>query len=140
VDWLKMTGAKKVTGLQKDSLTMLIHHHWPGNVRELKNVIKRAVLLAEELIEPSHLIFDNGAPLNPPIIHEEKITEGMSLKEVTKKVIYLAEKEAIERALIMSSGNKSKAAKILRVDYKTLPSKIKEYEIRYGIDCIASIP
>lgn len=131
---------KNVKGLQKDSLKMLINHHWPGNVRELKNVIKRAVLLAEELIEPSHLIFDNGTSLNPTIIHEEKITEGMSLKEVTKKVVYLAEKEAIERALIMSSGNKSKAAKILRVDYKTLLSKIKEYDIRYGIDCMESVP
>lgn len=131
---------KNVKGLQKDSLKMLINHHWPGNVRELKNVIKRAVLLAEELIEPSHLIFDNGTSLNPTIIHEEKITEGMSLKEVTKKVVYLVEKEAIERALIMSSGNKSKAAKILRVDYKTLLSKIKEYDIRYGIDCMESVP
>ncbi|MDO9123389.1 MAG: sigma-54 dependent transcriptional regulator, partial [Deltaproteobacteria bacterium] len=131
---------KNVKGLQKDSLKMLINHHWPGNVRELKNVIKRAVLLAEELIEPSHLIFDNGTSLNPTIIHEEKIAEGMSLREITKKVVYLAEKEAIERALIMSSGNKSKAAKILRVDYKTLLSKIKEYDIRYGIDCMESVP
>jgi len=74
VDWLKMTGAKKVTGLQKDSLTMLIHHHWPGNVRELKNVIKRAVLLAESMIEPSHLIFDNGAPLTNGSIIEQTYT------------------------------------------------------------------
>ena len=44
------------------------------------------------------------------------------------------------RDCFVSSGNKSKAAKILRVDYKTLLSKIKEYEIRYGIDCRASIP
>jgi DNA-binding NtrC family response regulator len=131
---------KNVKGLQKDSLKMLINHHWPGNVRELKNVIKRAVLLAEELIEPSHLIFDNGTSLNPPIIREEKIAEGMSLKEVTKKVVYLAEKEAIEWALNMSSGNKSKAAKILKVDYKTLLSKIKDYNIRYGIDCMESVP
>ncbi len=131
---------KNVKGLQKDSLTMLINHHWPGNVRELKNVIKRAVLLAENMIEPSHLIFDNATSLNQPIIHEEKITEGMSLKEVTKKAVYLAEKEAIERALNMSSGNKSKAAKILRVDYKTLLSKTKDYNIRYGIDCMESVP
>ncbi|MBM4351679.1 MAG: sigma-54-dependent Fis family transcriptional regulator [Deltaproteobacteria bacterium] len=131
---------KNVKGLQKDSLTMLINHHWPGNVRELKNVIKRAVLLAESMIEPSHLIFDNAASLNPPIIHEEKIAEGMSLREITKKVVYLAEKEAIEWALNMSSGNKSKAAKVLRVDYKTLLSKIKEYDIRYGIDCMESVP
>jgi len=131
---------KNVKGLQKDSLTMLINHHWPGNVRELKNVIKRAVLLAESMIEPSHLIFDNATSLNPPIIHKEKIAEGMSLREITKKVVYLAEKEAIEWTLNMSSGNKSKAARILKVDYKTLLSKIKEYNIRYGIDCMESVP
>jgi len=131
---------KNIKGLQKDSLTMLVNHHWPGNVRELKNVIKRAVLLAESMIEPSHLIFDNATSLNPPIIPEEKITEGMSLKEVTKKAVYLAEKETIEWALVMSSGNKSKAAKVLRVDYKTLLSKIKVYNIRYGIDCIENVP
>jgi DNA-binding NtrC family response regulator len=131
---------KNIKGLQKDSLTMLINHHWPGNVRELKNVIKRAVLLAESMIEPSHLIFDNATSLNPSIIPEEKITEGMSLKEVTKKAVYLAEKEAIEWALVMSSGNKSKAAKVLRVDYKTLLSKIKGYNIKYGIDCMENVP
>ena len=127
---------KNVKGLQKDSLTMLIHHHWPGNVRELKNVIKRAVLLAEDVIEPSHLIFDNGAPAPLPVLLEEEITEDMSLKEVAK----MAEKRAIERAIVKSTGNKSKASKILHIDYKTLLSKIKEYHIRYGTDTMERIP
>ncbi len=127
---------KNVKGLQKDSLTMLIHHHWPGNARELKNVIKRAVLLAEDVIEPSHLIFDNGAPAPLPVLLEEEITEDMSLKEVAK----MAEKRAIERAIVKSTGNKSKASKILRIDYKTLLSKIKEYHIRYGTDYMGGIP
>ena len=127
---------KNVKGLQKDSLTMLIHHHWPGNVRELKNVIKRAVLLAEDVIEPSHLIFDNGAPAPLPVLLEEEITEDMSLKEVAK----MAERRAIERAIVKSTGNKSKASKILHIDYKTLLSKIKEYHIRYGTDTMERIP
>lgn len=131
---------KNVKGLQKDSLTMLINHHWPGNVRELKNVIKRAVLLADSMIEPSHLIFDNGTSLYPSIIPEEKTTGEISLKEITKKGVYLIEKKAIERALISSAGNKSRAAKALKIDYKTLLSKIKEYNIRYGIDCMESAP
>jgi len=127
---------KNVKGLQKDSLTMLIHHHWPGNVRELKNVIKRAVLLAEDVIEPSHLIFDNGVPAPLAVLLEEEITEDMSLKEVAK----MAEKRAIERAIVKSTGNKSKASKMLKIDYKTLLSKIKEYNIRYGIDSMERIP
>jgi len=127
---------KNVRGLQKDSLTMLLSYHWPGNVRELKNVIKRAVLLAEDVIEPSHLIFDNGVPAPLPVSLEEGITEDMSLKEVAK----MAEKRAIERAIVKSTGNKSKASKILHVDYKTLLSKIKEYHIRYGTDTMERIP
>jgi len=131
---------KNIKGLQRDSLTMLIHHHWPGNVRELKNVIKRAVLLADSVIEPSHLIFENTASLFPPSLPEEKNNKEMSLKEITKKAVYLAEKKAIERALLVSSGNKSKASKMLKVDYKTLLSKINQYHIRYGIACIESVP
>ncbi len=127
---------KNVSGLQKDSLTMLIHHHWPGNVRELKNVIKRAVLLAEDVIEPSHLIFDNGVPAPLPVSLQEGITEDMSLREVAK----MAEKRAIERAIVRSSGNKSKASKMLQIDYKTLLSKIKEYHLRYGTESMENAP
>jgi DNA-binding NtrC family response regulator len=131
---------KNVKGLQKDSLTMLIHYHWPGNVRELKNVIKRAVLLAEDLIEPSHLIFDNGLPTPLPVLAEEEITEDRPLKEVAKKAVCLAEKRAIERAIVRSSGNKSRASKMLKIDYKTLLSKIKEYHIKYGTNYMERIP
>ena len=127
-------------GLQKDSLTMLIHYHWPGNVRELKNVIKRAVLLAEDSIEPSHLIFDNGVPTPLPVLAEEEITEDRPLKEVAKKAVCLAEKRAIERAIVRSSGNKSRASKMLKIDYKTLLSKIKEYHIKYGTNYMERIP
>ena len=56
---------KNVSSLQKDSLAVLVNQPWPGNVRELKNVIKRAVLLAESVIEPSHLIFEKISPVIP---------------------------------------------------------------------------
>lgn len=121
---------KNVKGLDKDSLTSLTNYHWPGNVRELRNVIKRAVLLADDLIESSHLIFDNISPAYSSALPKEEIREEMSLKEITKKVISSVEKKEIEKALIRSSGNKIKASKALKIDYKTLPSKIKEYNIR----------
>ncbi len=131
---------KNVKGLQKDSLAMLTHHHWPGNVRELKNVIKRAVLLAEDLIEPSHLIFDNGTPAPLPVILEEEIAEDMPLKEVAKKAVCLAEKNAIAQTLARCRGNKSKVSQMLKIDYKTLLSKIKEYHIGGVDDCMENIP
>ena len=135
---------KNVKGLQKDSLTLLINYHWPGNVRELRNVIKRAVLLAEELIEPSHLIFDKAAPfyqpILPEIIPEEKTKEDVSLREITKRAVHLVEKREIERALLKSSGNKSRASRMLKIDYKTLLTKINEYQIKHGTDSMENAP
>ena len=131
---------KNVSGLHKDSLMMLIDYSWPGNVRELKNVIKRAVLLAGKLIEPSHLIFDNGVPTPLPVLAEEKITEDVPLKQVAKKAAYLAEKNAIIQTLGKCGGNKSKVSKMLKIDYKTLLSKIKEYHIRYGAESMENVP
>jgi two-component system nitrogen regulation response regulator GlnG len=144
IDEGNMELSKNVKGLHKDSLAMLINHHWSGNVREFKNVIKRAVLLAEDLIEPSHLIFDKAAPFYQPIIPEtipeEKTKEGASLREITKGAVHLVEKREIERALLKSSGNKSKASRMLKIDYKTLLTKINEYQIKYGTDSMENAP
>lgn len=143
IDEGNMELSKNVKGLHQDSLAMLINHHWSGNVREFKNVIKRAVLLAEDLIEPSHLIFDNVTlhlPVIPEIIPEEKTKEGVSLREITKRAVHLVEKREIERALFKSSGNKSKASLMLKIDYKTLLTKINEYQIKYGTDSMENAP
>jgi transcriptional regulator with PAS, ATPase and Fis domain len=131
---------KNVSGLHKDSLTILINYSWPGNVRELKNVIKRAVLLAEDLIEPSHLIFDNGVPAPFPTLAEEEMLKDIPLKQVAKKAVCLAEKNAIVQTLSRCEGNKSKVSKMLKIDYKTLLSKIKEYHISYGAESMESVP
>src|SRR3989339_781568 len=47
---------KNVRGITEEALEILLTYNWPGNVRELKNVIRRAVLLASEVIEPKHLV------------------------------------------------------------------------------------
>lgn len=129
---------KDVKYLCEDSLAILINHYWPGNVRELKNVIKRAVLLADSVIEPSHLIFENTNPSFLPIIPEEKVTEEMSLKEIKEKAVFVVEKRAIEQTLLRTRGNKRKASRILKVDYTTLFDKIKQYNIKYGIQPIGN--
>ncbi len=131
---------KDIKGLSKESLAMLVNHFWPGNVRELKNVIRRAVLLAENLVEPSHLIFDNGPSATSQFVVPEETTERMPLKEITKRAVYFVEKREIESALLRSSGNKSKASRMLKIDYKTLLTKIKEYQIKYGTDSMENIP
>ncbi|MFH1941483.1 MAG: sigma-54 dependent transcriptional regulator [bacterium] len=119
---------KKTKGLSKEAIKSLLLYNWKGNVRELKNIIHRAVLLADGFIEPCHLIFYDKE-IQPPGFENEMSLEEVPLKEIIKRVKVQVEKKAIENALKKVKGNKSQAAKILDVDYKTLHTKIKNYGI-----------
>lgn len=101
-------------------------YDWPGNLRELKNVIKRAVLLTEgEVIGmeslPTELIdtVRNPSPSTP----QAPIYDLKALQEVQ-------EKDLIVKTLQEVRYNKSKAARILNIDRKTLYLKMEKYGIR----------
>jgi DNA-binding NtrC family response regulator len=99
---------------------------WPGNTRQLQNAIERAVILADgSEILPEH--FDSGSteesPAAPPV------PSGASLIAVGRAAQRHAETEAIRRTLRETGGNKTEAARRLGISYKTLWSKLKDYEI-----------
>lgn len=112
---------------------ILLRYHWPGNVRELRNVIRRAILLASDVIGPEHLAI---LPIGPPPMIMETALRGASatlpssLREIADAAAACAEQQAIRRALQFTSGNKSEAARLLRTDYKTLHVKMNQYGIR----------
>ena len=111
---------------------VLLRYHWPGNVRELRNVIRRAILLAADVIEPAHL---SVIPVDSPptaALREAPAPGDSSLREIADAAAAQAEQDAIRRALQLTSGNKSEAARLLRTDYKTLYLKIKQYRIDAG--------
>jgi len=114
---------KKVKNISPDVKKLLTAYSWPGNVRELKNVIESAVLLARDTILPQHM------PLKIQEVLKQSIELPSSLKKVGKQAKGKAEKELITKVLKEVNWNKSKASKILKVDYKTLYNKIKEYNI-----------
>ena len=103
---------------------LLIKHSWPGNVRELENVIERAVLLGEKKI-----ILPENLPAEFGIKHENKriddYFEGFSLKAAQQ----IIEKKLITRALDVTAGNRTKAAKLLEISHPSLLSKMKTYHI-----------
>src|SRR5438105_465560 len=111
---------------------VLLRYHWPGNVRELRNVIRRAILLASDVIEPAHL---SVIPVDSPATAalREAAADDASLKEIADAAVAQAEQTAIRRVLQLTSGNKSEAARLLRTDYKTLHLKIKQYGIDAGV-------
>lgn len=119
---------------------------WYGNLRELKNVIKRATLLSDgEQIEATSLPFEishfnklqfekahEPAPsvvAMPAPVREEAPEPARTISETTLKGASIdAEYEMILKALKKVNFNKSKAAKLLNIDRKTLYNKMKQYQ------------
>jgi two-component system nitrogen regulation response regulator GlnG len=111
---------------------VLLRYPWPGNVRELRNVIRRASLLASDVVEPEHLAVlpvDSALATACP---GEPAPAGSSLKQLAQAATVDAEGRAIRTALQATRGNKSEAARLLRVDFKTLHLKMKQYGISAG--------
>jgi DNA-binding NtrC family response regulator len=103
-----------------DALQHLATYRWPGNVRELRNVIERLVLMSHH---------------TGPITREEirqvlpPSTSASPAGDQAQLPLDEIERLHIDRVLSASGGNKTKAAHTLRIDYKTLLSKLKKYEL-----------
>jgi len=113
---------RNVQSISPQAKKVLQQYDWPGNLRELRNVIKRMVLLTTSStagIEtlPDEMLFT---------VTHSKATSESDLKLLNEAT----EKEMIQKTLHQVKFNKSKAAKLLNIDRKTLYSKIE----RYGLD------
>lgn len=122
---------KTIAGFDNEVMNIFLKYPWPGNLREMRNVVRRAVLLTKgdkvgistlphEIINPLDSINENA-----DIVPEQDGTRSeFDLKDAASK----AEYETIMKVLRDVKFNKSKAAKILKVDRKTLYNKIKTFE------------
>lgn len=107
---------KEVIGFSDEVIAIFQRYPWPGNLRELQNCVKRATLLTQgDFVESAVL----------PVEFFQTQTTGLngnfSLSE--------NEKEGILNALSRAQNNKSEAAKLLRINRKTLYNKLKLYNI-----------
>lgn len=110
--------------LSDKAVECLMNYQWTGNVRELRNIIRRALLIADgPLIGPECLCIETTYFL----VKDCSEDVDLALKDISQKAAYAAEKLAIQKALQTSGGNKSKAAQLLKIGYKTLYNKIKAY-------------
>ena len=108
---------RDVVGFSDEALELLHSYSWPGNLREMQNTIKRSVLLAT-----GKIIDVDALPMQMQT--ETKEEESYSLFKNKN------EQELILDALEQANGNKSKAARILSIDRKTLYNKLKQYDIK----------
>ena len=130
---------KAVNGFSEPAVRALLNHPWPGNVRQLRSTIRRAVLLAGEMVTEQHLDIlqeNNEAWRRAAAPAKLQDTSGaeLSLKEIVAQNRMAVEREALSHALRKTGGNKAKAARLLRVDYKTIQTKIKRYGINPSKD------
>lgn len=114
--------------LSDEALAALRAHSWPGNVRELENAIERACILSDTMmIEPRDLglvltAADDLEPLN-------LFDLTGSLSEVAQRALRFVERKKILETLAENDGNKMQTAEDLGVSYKTLLTKIKDYNL-----------
>jgi two-component system nitrogen regulation response regulator GlnG len=126
---------KNVKGFTQTAVDALLACDWPGNVRQLRSVIRRAVLLADDMVTEQHMRIDCVSPkLTPPGPEcnqeiQDTPEEGLPLKEIMQRRIVVMEREILVHVLRETGGNKAKAARLLHIDYKTIHSKVRQYGI-----------
>ena len=142
---------KEVKGFSKEVTEIFRNYVWHGNLRELRNVVKRATLLTDgEYVQASSLPFEitNYKKLqfdeteNEEAAEEQERTaakkklksaDGAPFENKLKTANLDAEYEVILDALKQANYNKSKAAKLLNIDRKTLYNKMRQFK-EFNID------
>ena len=117
---------RQVKGVSANAIEMLQAYRWPGNVRELRNVIERAFILhagADEL-RPEHLPPELRGAAAAAVKRVDRPgaavpQQGLVLEDVEKKLI----QEALDR----STGNQSRAARLLGISRDTLRYRLKKH-------------
>jgi two-component system, NtrC family, response regulator AtoC len=110
---------RKVDGVSREAMAMLIDYQFPGNIRELRNIVERAMVCAPgPMLQPADFRLA-GAAAPAPLLNA-------SLEEVERRHIALVLEQA--------DGNVSQAARVLEIDRATLYSKIRKYGLRAEAD------
>jgi len=113
--------------LSDEAMDILMKYPWKGNVRELENVIERAVIYAEGgVVRPQDLGISESSILDALAEH---VPMDGPLQDVAAAATRIVESRRIRQVLKQTGGNKTKAAEILQVSYKTLLTKIKDYQL-----------
>jgi DNA-binding NtrC family response regulator len=143
-----------VTGISEEALRLLEKHDWPGNVRELESVVKGAVVLATDVIEPEHLPSEFRTPdlrgtvqlrdvveVTGPGGEDVTVEIGLNLhgSAIDLKAVGAGAAEKVERSLLAALlgerlMSRAQMAKALGIDPKTLRSKIRRFGLKETVE------
>ncbi|MEO6222444.1 MAG: sigma-54 dependent transcriptional regulator, partial [Vicinamibacterales bacterium] len=120
---------RPVRRLSSDAEQVLQAHSWPGNVRELRNVIERAVLLADgNSLEPSD--FDSLRRTMPPASSTSPAPDVGAILPANGLNLEDVERRLVELALERSRGNQTKAAMLLGLNRDQIRYRIKKFGLK----------
>ena len=84
LDEVSMELRRPVRRIADEAMQVLLHHDWPGNVRELRNVVRKAALLATDVVTPEHIPALSASAPAPSRAAAEALGEDLSLREVAE--------------------------------------------------------
>ena len=116
--------------LSPELLQACSEYNWPGNLRELSNFVKRYLVLGDEKLAINELrpkSDGSGAQFDPAAVSSGSANGG--LKSLARSAKDEAEAEAISKALEETNWNRKQAAALLKISYKALLYKIRQYGI-----------
>ena len=132
---------KNVQVISPEARKILLSYYWPGNVREMKNVMERTVLLLPmevKVLLPEHMPFgtcpnarsSRTTALPSDLSNLEfQLAEGLDYYQITEKISNQVKKQLIAKALLLTGGNRTKAAEILRLSRSALWREMGKIEL-----------
>ena len=111
---------KLLPGISQKAMDAVIAYEWPGNVRELRNRLERAAILTVgDLIRPEHLGLITDESAASKTADSDPSTTTYTLKSPTHSLSLASlTSQILAQTLERCSGNKSKAAQLLKIDRK----------------------
>ena len=113
---------KRLREIRPEAMQALLAYRWPGNVRQLESVIERAVLLSDG----NALTLDDFGPLlqsrPTALIANDLPAEGLDFEQL--------EKDLLQKALARSGGVATKAARLLRMNYKAFLYRMEKFGLK----------
>ena len=119
---------RDITRITDSALAILLAYDWPGNIRQLRNAVKTMVVMCDrdtldvrDIPQEIHLVKRLAAG---------QVEQGQQfISEFTGRSLEEVERQHIADTLAMTDGNRTEAAKILKIGERTLYRKIKEYDL-----------
>lgn len=119
----------KSIAITDEAMALLNNYHWPGNIREMENVVRSSFIIADDCIRPCHLSISP----DKHIVSENRelyCTDPMDIKSIKNIAADGAERQAILQIITKYPFiSKTDIARLLKIDPKTLRSRLKRYEL-----------